>query len=284
MIFGRLGWGVVAALGVGGCNAKVEPQRRHPRVATPTPEPAVASAKPEPVPPAKTGPKPGPDEPGYSPEMTTGVWDDERFPGPYHMDIQPHHQPALLAGTVYVESKKVEAMIAGCADGQREGFADVDKYPSIAGCLGDWDGHENLQAPPSGTPCGDDLGKCTVPADTCAAGWHVCGSPDGLIRDLTARIGPDDCDAAGPGRFNAGLGHDGGDDVDGCIPDTHDYLCLSHGFSSEPVCCGQDCEFGMCRDGVWAGRTRISRGLAEGCRSLSAARNGGVLCCTDVAM
>ena len=279
MISGRLGLGIVAALAVGGCKAKVEPQRRQPTVATPAPEPAVGAA--EPVPPAKAGPKPGPDEPGYSPEMTTGKYDVERYKAPEYLDIEPHHQPPLLAGVMYAEGQRGEPSVVGCADGQREGFAAVSEYPSIAGCIGDWKGSKSLVTPATGSPCGDDLGDCNEPADVCATGWHVCGSPEGQVRDLTSRVKPDDCDAAGPGRFNAAFSHNYGDHIDGCLNDDH-YRCKHYGFGAEPVCCGSDCEFGLCRDGVWEGRTRISRGLADGCGLLDSARNGGVLCCTDV--
>ena len=269
------------------CRAKVEPQRTKAASATPAPEAADAAPADEAAPGADGGQAPGepkskpdPDEPGYSPEMTTGKYVDLVSPT---KDIQAYHEPPLLAGIRHVESPKGAPQEIGCADGQREGFANVEKFPTIAGCLGSWKWAPSLRRPPSGTPCGDDLGECEVPADVCAPGWHPCGRDDGNTRDLTERIGPDECDAAGPGRFNAAFSHTDGDQYDGCLNSTS-YACFNQGFGAESVCCGAHCEFGECRDGVWKARTRISRGVAEGCGLVSSARNGGVLCCTDVAL
>jgi hypothetical protein len=53
------------------------------------------------------------------------------------------------------------------------------------------------------------------------------------------------------------------------------------GIGAEPVCCGNDCLFGKCKDGVFKGKTRISRGTTEGCGAVTSDRNGGVMCCYD---
>jgi hypothetical protein len=76
----------------------------------------------------------------------------------------------------------VEPMMAGCADGTREGFTSLGDWPDIAGCSGAWSepgvigpkvrdpscmrqaGNDGLNAPGQG---------CSV-ADLCAPTWHVC--------------------------------------------------------------------------------------------------------------
>jgi hypothetical protein len=72
----------------------------------------------------------------------------------------------------------------GCADGTREGFKSLDRYPNIAACAGAWQ-VAGLVAPETLAPqcdrhAGNDGtaiagGGCSV-ADLCAEGWHVCES------------------------------------------------------------------------------------------------------------
>ena len=67
----------------------------------------------------------------------------------------------------------------GCADGTREGFLDLKKYPLAAGCAGAW----SVKGIHAGVPaCGRKAGNdganangtgCNV-EDLCAEGWHVC--------------------------------------------------------------------------------------------------------------
>jgi hypothetical protein len=72
----------------------------------------------------------------------------------------------------------------GCADGTREGFTSITKYPNIAACAGAWQ-VPGFVAPETLTPqcdrrsgndgnAPDGLG-CSV-ADLCAEDWHVCES------------------------------------------------------------------------------------------------------------
>ncbi len=88
--------------------------------------------------------------------------------------------------------------VAGCADGDREGFVDIATYPSIAGCSGGWSIPGVMPFDPGHAPacptiptydtvdpaCGRMAGNdgpnpdgtgCNV-ADLCASGWHVCTS------------------------------------------------------------------------------------------------------------
>jgi hypothetical protein len=196
-------------------------------------------------------------------------------------------RPATSAGSLseikFQESPAGgDPAVVGCADGQREGFADLTKYPTIAGCLASWEGNMSLRKGPMGAPCGDDKEACSAPASVCAPGWHVCGR-DGDWHDLVDRIDAKACsEGAGPGRFNAAISHVKKKKECAPVPtDTTRYPCLKDGYGSEPVCCGLDCRFGQCRDAVWEKQTRISVGKSQGCGSLGSDKNGGVLCCKD---
>lgn len=200
--------------------------------------------------------------------------------GPYDGDYFDGDRPEPIQDVKFVESEKGDPKIVGCADGQREGFADVKKHPRIAACVGQWDGAKSLRDKPTGQACGDDADKCAVPADLCAEGWHVCGL-DGKAADLTSRASDADCHNAGPGRFNAAVSHSPTDEISPCprITAATTLPCVSAGLGSEPVCCGNDCQYGKCKDGVWRGKTKISRGTTEGCGAVTSERNGGILCC-----
>jgi hypothetical protein len=191
--------------------------------------------------------------------------------------------PSALTDIKFEESERGgDPKLVGCADGQREGFADLKKFPTIAGCLGVWDGSMTLRKPPTRKACGDDLDVCASTADVCAEGWHVCAR-DGDYHDLSDRVDDKQCsDGAGPGKFVAAISHV--KKKKECAPapgPTTRYPCLKDGYGAEPVCCGQNCRPGECRDSVWPKQTRISVGKAQGCGAVTSERNGGVLCCQD---
>ena len=192
--------------------------------------------------------------------------------------------PRSLQGIKFVESEKGDPAIVGCADGQREGFADISRHRRVAGCLATWQGTKSLRDKPTNKACGDDIkdGVCTVPADVCAPGWHVCGK-NGKNDDLKSHTTFKACNKeAGPGKFIAAISH--GQTEELCPPSPTAetvFPCMDSGICSEPVCCGDACAFGKCRDGVWKGQTRISLGKAEGCGSVTSEKNGGVMCCYD---
>lgn len=201
--------------------------------------------------------------------------------GPYEGDYFEEDRPEALSKVNYKESEKGDPKVVGCADGQREGFADLKKFPEIAGCVATWEGPKSLRDKGNGTACGDDGDTCSAPAAACAPGWHVCGDK-GRTKDLTDRVKVDECHNAGPGRFNAALSHGQTDELCPPKPTARTvFPCTDGGIGAEPVCCGNDCLYGKCRDGVWPGKTKISRGKTEGCGKVTAARNGGVLCCAD---
>ncbi len=199
--------------------------------------------------------------------------------GPYEGDYFDGDRPKT-ADYKYAESAKLDPAIAGCADGQREGFSELDKHPRIAGCVGNWKSAKSLREKPTGKACGDDGELCTSPADVCAPGWHICGV-DGKAADLTSHTTVKDCDNAGPGRFNAALSHSTTEEINPCPVIKKDEVlpCTQSGLGAEPVCCGNDCAAGKCKDAVWKGKTEISRGTSEGCGAVTADRNAGILCC-----
>ena len=192
-------------------------------------------------------------------------------------------QPTALDDVSFRQSKKGKPEDVGCADGQREGFANLERFPNVAGCLARWEGKQSLRTPVTGTACGDDnKTKCESPGDVCAEGWHLCGV-GGSNEDLATRVTGEECNTeAGPGKFVAAMSHLQEPKVCPPLP-TKDTVfdCLAEGIGAESVCCGDGCTFGKCRHGVWKSKTKISRGKAEGCGSSSARRNGGLLCCRD---
>src|SRR5690606_25553100 len=161
--------------------------------------------------------------------------------------------PSPLSDVKFVESPRGgDPKVVGCADGQREGFADLEKFPTIAGCLGVWDQSMTLRKGKTSKPCGDDLDMCGSPADVCAEGWHVCAR-DGDYHDLSDRIDDKQCsDGAGPGKFVAAISHVKKKKECAPPPEANTrYPCLKSGWGAEPVCCGQDCLYGNCRDSIW---------------------------------
>ncbi len=192
--------------------------------------------------------------------------------------------PRSLQGIKFIESEKADPAVIGCADGQREGFADIQRHRRVAGCLATWEGTKSLRDKPTGKACGDDIkgGVCTVPADVCSIGWHVCGST-GKNDDLKTHTTFKACNKeAGPGKFVAAMSHGQTEELCPPAPTAETvFPCMDSGFCAEPICCGDNCQFGKCRDAVWKGQTRISLGKAEGCGSVTSERNGGVMCCYD---
>jgi len=211
-------------------------------------------------PPPRPTSQPAQPSPGYSPRSTSVV--DERGRA---LTVE-HGAPG-------------DPRVIGCADGAREAFLDLARFPNIAGCLADWPGQQSLRTNPTGRACGDEFGPCTTPADACAPGWRVCGA-GGAVADLR-QVSAEDCSSAGGGRYAAAISHC--QSQSGCGVDPSPgaiYACYPTGWCSEPVCCGRDCgEFGICRGGVWPDQTHIPFGQDQGCGNTGSHRAGGVLCC-----
>lgn len=123
----------------------------------------------------------------------------------------------------------------GCADGEREGFLDLDAWTHIAACAGAWDQPgitPAALAQTCGGAGGDDGAKpegegCSAP-DLCAEGWHVCdGWQDVAASSPTGCAGATPPDAKSKSLFFALRQHsedksvcgepgDGFNDVFGC--------------------------------------------------------------------
>ncbi|MGE3543324.1 MAG: tandem-95 repeat protein, partial [Kofleriaceae bacterium] len=66
----------------------------------------------------------------------------------------------------------------GCADGQREGFTNVQAAPKVAACSGGWS-NANLRAAAqcnriSGDDSANPTGSGCAAEDLCGGGWHIC--------------------------------------------------------------------------------------------------------------
>lgn len=202
-------------------------------------------------------------------------------PAPTAAPSEPEDRIHVATGvTIYRESEGGEPVRIGCADGQREGFADIHRHPRIAGCRADWDNAKSLRDKPTGKPCGDDQGLCAVPADACAPGWHICGTT-GKREELREKLTVEACDhEAGPGKFVAAMSHSQSKDLCPPVPTRNTvFPCMDSGIGSEPVCCGDNCSTPMCRNALWEGQTRISVGFGESCGAVTSERNGGIMCC-----
>jgi hypothetical protein len=95
--------------------------------------------------------------------------------------------------------------IVGCSDGTREGFSDVEHWPSIAGCAGGWKVAGLLDTSSRNLHCDRVAGNdsrnptgngCSV-TDLCAATWHAClDGPDVASHSPTGGcesiVSPDD--------------------------------------------------------------------------------------------
>lgn len=89
----------------------------------------------------------------------------------------------------------------GCADGQREGFRDLEAFPAIAGCSGGFDQPGVTSASSPTATCGHNAGDdsdnpngtgCSV-EDLCTPGWHVCRSAAEIAFFSSRVINPFDC-------------------------------------------------------------------------------------------
>jgi hypothetical protein len=195
---------------------------------------------------------------------------------------------------------------AGCADGTREAFRSLDRYPDIAGCSGGFamPGVVVVQAPACARHAGNDSRNptgdgCNV-SDLCATGWHVCTG----AKEVASRS-PDGCTGAldsSPGTFfvtrQSGPGY--GVCATGtqrCAPSTGRLGCLQtpelrddffgcgdFGPPASPSCAplnrsgGDNCET-MPRPWKCSGHITEAATVTK-----HGAESGGVLCCRDRAL
>jgi hypothetical protein len=96
-----------------------------------------------------------------------------------------------VAGAV-VEPRMVLPVLAGCSDGTREGFRDIDNWPRIAGCAGGWSVPGLLSDAARNPQCGRQSGSinpmgrgCSV-TDLCSPQWHPCNNGQDLLNHSPA--------------------------------------------------------------------------------------------------
>mgnify|MGYP002137367509 CR=1 FL=1 len=193
-----------------------------------------------------------------------------------NVEVTTLHDPGLRVEPIavgdeifrVVHAAAAEPRLAGCADGTREAFHDAAREPGIAGCLAAWSDAKSLAEPGTGAACGDGAGACAVPADACAAGWHVCHADD-----LRA-IEPLRCLGAGVGQFVAAASVCAADGACGAAG-----ACQAEGSCAPAICCGTFCARpDACDDGVWLDLTFR---VADACAAAPANPTRGVLCCRD---
>ena len=97
------------------------------------------------------------------------------------------------------EEPEDDSPVAGCSDGEREGFQSWDEHPHIAACAGGWSVGGVTRAdlaPVCRRGAGDDSwnteGDGCSAADLCAEGWHVCQGKTEVAAYTSS------CDAAVP--------------------------------------------------------------------------------------
>lgn len=155
----------------------------------------------------------------------------------------------------------------GCSDGTREGLEDTSRFPLIAACGATWPA-SSLRTSPTGTPCGNSLGECIVPADACGPGWHICARPPYGPSDVSSKVNLSQCMSLS-GEFAFAV------DAFACEP------CSASGFGA--ACCGDPCvqQNGHCvfpNQTAWFGILDDHYNL---CSDIVASYPGfqGVLCC-----
>jgi hypothetical protein len=169
--------------------------------------------------------------------------------------------------------------LVGCADGTREGFVDRAAFPAIAACRATWTS-QSMRASRTGAACGNDLGPCNTPEDSCSDGWHLC-LRNGWPKDLSARTSYDDClsPVAGEGAFFAGSSTFS----NGSFPSCAAPLTCSSATHGYTICCGTACSdaCGSCKSCVWP--SMDARFSSQNCVTQEGAGQNGTLCCRDPA-
>jgi hypothetical protein len=184
-------------------------------------------------------------------------------------------------------------LAVGCADGTREGFRNLDRWPVIAGCSGAF-GQAGVVGSPDlsrtcGHPAGDTATQPTDPdcsaADLCAAGWHVCRNAAEVAQ--RSGSGCEGCVPAGEPRFF--LVAAGASTMGVCSPDPQAandlHGCGGLGQAESDGCAPLSRRLGfadcLTTDGVWS-----CGGVADSTREAAVVTKtqttlGGVLCCRD---
>jgi hypothetical protein len=174
----------------------------------------------------------------------------------------------------------------GCADGVRDGFADVATFPLIAACSGAWV-IPGLGAPANTDPkcatSGDDRptnGVGCAAANLCAADWHICASDADVAAHLPAgqtcaAITTNDFFATNQGSEAGGVcSTAGANDLFGCgqLGNAASPTCAPLDAASGNQCAAIESAGWSCggTPGNTTERTSVVKPMLSG---------GGVLCC-----
>ena len=182
----------------------------------------------------------------------------------------------------------------GCADGSREGFDDLDKFPKIAACDGDTNGLDVSDTSATGAFCG--------------AGWHACTGADinlgrNDVEHFSALKVEDARSFAGCYVYNANndcnqcqdtCGSRDSADTGHLISNTEERAAnglmagcaVSGGSDPDLVGIGADCRW---QDNAYHnnpacladGRIRATSGSHNGCTVTNAGMIQGIVCCRD---
>jgi len=141
---------------------------------------------------------------------------------------------------------------SGCADGTREGFTDLARFPNIAGCAAKWKNGLGV-CPERHIGSNDEMFGCSA----CATGWHLCGwrptddlttstcegNKSGTDRaEVSRHVCYDDCREQ-PGLFASGAVFASGRDgrtCDMCTDQTFNLGC-GHETVAHKGATGSDC-------------------------------------------
>ncbi len=181
----------------------------------------------------------------------------------------------------------------GCADGSREGFNDLARWPDIAGCAGGFRLAGLEDAPTRAPHCDRQAGNssrnpagngCTV-ADLCALGWRVCED----AADVARRSSSGCAGAAPPGHALFFVVRAGGSVAGLCAPsagwrnDLHG--CGSLGAPAHASCAPLDRRLGfadcLATGGLWNCGDAPAHLEEVAWVSKAGPGGGGALCCRD---
>ncbi len=176
----------------------------------------------------------------------------------------------------------------GCADGVRDGFADLATFPSIAACSGAWVIPGIGAAANSDPKCatsGNDRptnGVGCAAANLCAPSWHICTNAADVAAHLPsgqtcAAITTNDFFATNQGSEASGVcSATGANDLFGCgeLGNAASATCAPLDAASGNACAAISSAGWSCggTPAATTERTSVAKPMLTG---------GGVLCCTD---
>ena len=210
------------------------------------------------------------------------------------IDTAPVDEPTFAVDAGEAPGVYRAPNIAGCSDGTREGFRDVDHWPDLAGCAGAFDQPGVLGAPAIQPTCSllagdtnsDPEGTSCSIADLCAANWHVCRDGD----DVAKHSPTGDCEGCVPaGERRFFLVASGASPMGLCTPDPQNandlHGCGGLGQSESQACAPLSRRMGfadcLATKGVWNCGSQSDSLREAQTVTKRGTTLGGVLCCKN---